>query len=117
MMMFLLFVGATLGVTYWAAQRTHSVADYYSAGGGIIGFQNGLAIAGDDMSVASFLGISGLVFMSGYDGLIYHFLPEKPRRSGRGCKRDLFVFYFGVLWFSMYSRTMAIGAPPQLPAK
>jgi cation/acetate symporter len=70
-MMFLLFVAATLMITYWAAKRTRSTADYYAAGGGITGLQNGLAIAGDYMSAASFLGISGLVFLSGYDGLIY----------------------------------------------
>lgn len=69
--MFLLFVTATLFITYWAAKRTQSASDYYSAGGGITGFQNGLAIAGDYMSAASFLGISGLVYLSGYDGLIY----------------------------------------------
>lgn len=69
--MFLLFVVATLGITKWAAGRTKSAADFYAAGGGITGFQNGLAIAGDYMSAASFLGISGLVFANGYDGLIY----------------------------------------------
>ncbi|MCX4193712.1 cation acetate symporter [Methylophaga sp. OBS1] len=70
-LMFLLFVVATLMITYWAAKRTRSTSDYYAAGGGITGLQNGLAIAGDYMSAASFLGISGLVFLSGYDGLIY----------------------------------------------
>jgi len=69
--MFIAFVGLTLGITYWAAKQTASAADFYSAGGGITGFQNGLAIAGDYMSAASFLGISGLVYTSGYDGLIY----------------------------------------------
>ena len=69
--MFVAFVGLTLGITYWAAKQTASAADFYSAGGGITGFQNGLAIAGDYMSAASFLGISGLVYTSGYDGLIY----------------------------------------------
>lgn len=69
--MFLIFVFATLGITKWAAARTKSAADFYAAGGGITGFQNGLAIAGDFMSAASFLGISGLVFANGYDGLIY----------------------------------------------
>ncbi len=69
--MFLIFVSATLGITYWAAQRTKTAKDFYTAGGGITGFQNGLAIAGDYMSAASFLGISGLVFLNGYDGLIY----------------------------------------------
>ncbi|MDT3720450.1 cation acetate symporter [Pseudomonas oryzihabitans] len=70
-LMFVVFVGATLGITYWASKRNRSAADYYAAGGRITGFQNGLAIAGDYMSAASFLGISALVFTSGYDGLIY----------------------------------------------
>jgi len=69
--MFVIFVGMTLGITYWAARRTKSAADFYTAGGGITGFQNGLAIAGDYMSAASFLGISALVYGSGFDGLIY----------------------------------------------
>lgn len=69
--MFVVFVGATLGITYWAAKRTKSAKDFYTAGGGITGFQNGMAIAGDYMSAASFLGISGLVYLKGYDGLIY----------------------------------------------
>src|ERR1044072_3292960 len=69
--MFFIFVALTLAITYWAARRTRSAADFYAAGGGITGFQNGLAIAGDYMSAASFLGISGLVFASGFDGLIY----------------------------------------------
>jgi len=69
--MFLAFVAATLFITKWAASRTKSRADFYAAGGGITGFQNGLAIAGDYMSAASFLGISALVFGSGFDGLIY----------------------------------------------
>jgi cation/acetate symporter len=69
--MFLAFVLGTLGITYRAAMQTKSAADFYAAGGGITGFQNGLAIAGDYMSAASFLGISALVFTSGYDGLIY----------------------------------------------
>ncbi|WP_194857251.1 cation acetate symporter [Morganella morganii] len=69
--MFLVFVGLTLYITYWAAKRTRSRAEYYTAGGKITGFQNGLAIAGDFMSAASFLGISALVYTSGYDGLIY----------------------------------------------
>lgn len=69
--MFLIFVAATLGITYWASKRTRSRSDYYTAGGNITGFQNGLAMAGDFMSAASFLGISALVYTSGYDGLIY----------------------------------------------
>jgi cation/acetate symporter len=69
--MFAAFVLITLGITKWAAARTRTVADFYTAGGGITGFQNGLAIAGDYMSAASFLGISGLVFANGFDGLIF----------------------------------------------
>ena len=65
------FVILTLFITKWAAAKTKSAADFYTAGGGITGFQNGLAIAGDYMSAASFLGISAAVMMNGYDGLIY----------------------------------------------
>ena len=69
--LFLLFVGATLVITWWAARRTHTTKDFYAAGGNITGFQNGLAIAGDFMSAASFLGVSALIFSFGFDGLIY----------------------------------------------
>ncbi|WOP15139.1 cation acetate symporter [Ottowia sp. SB7-C50] len=69
--MFTAFVVLTLWITKWAAGRTKSAADFYTAGGGITGFQNGLAIAGDYMSAASFLGISAAVMATGYDGLIY----------------------------------------------
>lgn len=69
--MFGTFVVATLLITKWAATKTKSAADFYTAGGGITGFQNGLAIAGDYMSAASFLGISAAVMATGYDGLIY----------------------------------------------
>lgn len=69
--MFVIFVGLTLFITKWAASQTRSTADFYTAGGGISGFKNGLAIAGDYMSAASFLGISAMVFSKGYDGLLY----------------------------------------------
>ena len=69
--MFGVFVAGTLWITKWAASQTKSASDFYTAGGGITGFQNGLAIAGDYMSAASFLGISAAVMASGYDGLIY----------------------------------------------
>lgn len=69
--MFMVFVVLTLGITYWAARKITGTKNFYSAGGNITGFQNGLAIAGDFMSAASFLGISGLVYAAGYDGLIY----------------------------------------------
>jgi cation/acetate symporter len=70
-MFFVLFVVSTLGITYWAAKRTRTTKDFYAAGRSITGFQNGLALAGDYMSAASFLGIAGLVSTKGYDGLIY----------------------------------------------
>ena len=68
---FVAFVVVTLGITYWAAGHTRTTKDFYAAGGGITGFQNGLAIAGDYMSAASFLGITALVYTGGYYGLIY----------------------------------------------
>jgi cation/acetate symporter len=69
--MFLLFVAVTLIITYWAATRTKTATDFYAAGRGITGLQNGMAIAGDYMSAASFLGIAALVYMNGFYGLIF----------------------------------------------
>ena len=69
--LFLLFIGLTMSVTYWAAKRSNSTEDFYTAGGSISGLQNGFALAGDYMSAASFLGICGLVALSGFDGIIY----------------------------------------------
>jgi cation/acetate symporter len=69
--MFCIFVFMTMGITYWAASRTKSTADFYTAGGGITGFQNGLAIAGDYMSAATLLGLTAMVYTQGYDGYIY----------------------------------------------
>ena len=71
MIMFFAFIIGTMGITKWAASKTKSASDFYTAGGGITGFQNGLAIAGDYMSAASFLGISGMIFLHGFDGMIY----------------------------------------------
>src|SRR5206468_8090939 len=68
---FLIIVALTLVVTYWAARRTRSTREFYAAGRSISPLQNGLALAGDYMSAASFLGISGLVALRGYDGMIY----------------------------------------------
>lgn len=68
---FLVFIGLTLGITYWAARKTKSTHEFYAAGGGVSGVQNGFALAGDYMSAASFLGIAGLVALKGFDGLIY----------------------------------------------
>ncbi len=69
--MFAVIIGITLGVVVWAARQTKTAADFYAAGGGITGTQNGWAIAGDYMSAASFLGISGLISLYGYDGFMY----------------------------------------------
>jgi len=105
--MFGVFVLMTLGITKWAAARTKSVADFYTAGGGITGFQNGLAIAGDYMSAASFLGISGLVFANGFDGLIFSIgwlvgwpvitflMAERLRNLGKFTFADVAGYRFG----------------------
>ena len=84
--MFLVFVVATLGITKWAAGKTKSTADFYTAGGGITGFQNGLAIAGDYMSAATLLGLTSMVYFKGYDGfiLILAFTPKSLGASLSG---------------------------------
>ncbi len=104
--MFGVFVLFTLWITKWAASRTKSAADFYTAGGGITGFQNGLAIAGDYMSAASFLGISAAVMASGFDGLIYSIgflvgwpvvtflLAERLRNLGKFTFADVAAFRF-----------------------
>ena len=104
--MFGAFVVMTLFITKWAASRTKSAADFYTAGGGITGFQNGLAIAGDYMSAASFLGISAAVMASGYDGLIYSIgflvgwpvitflMAERLRNLGKFTFADVAAFRF-----------------------
>lgn len=104
--MFAVFVVFTLFITKWAAARTKSAADFYTAGGGITGFQNGLAIAGDYMSAASFLGISAAVYLNGYDGLIYSIgflvgwpvitflMAERLRNLGRFTFADVAAYRF-----------------------
>jgi cation/acetate symporter len=104
--MFGVFVAFTLWITKWAAAKTKSAADFYTAGGGITGFQNGLAIAGDYMSAASFLGISAAVMASGFDGLIYSIgflvgwpvvtflLAERLRNLGKFTFADVASFRF-----------------------
>ncbi|MFE6648398.1 cation acetate symporter [Nocardioides sp. NPDC057772] len=69
--LFLAVVAITIGITFWASRQTKTAADYYAGGRGFSGFQNGLAIGGDYMSAASFLGISGAIALSGYDGFLY----------------------------------------------
>ncbi|RBQ27569.1 cation acetate symporter [Aliarcobacter lanthieri] len=105
--MFLVFIIGTLGITYWAARKTKSANDFYTAGGGITGFQNGLAIAGDYMSAAAFLGVSGLIYMNGYDGVIYavsflvgwpvilFFMAEKLRNLGKFTFADIAAYRLG----------------------
>ncbi|MEE8370930.1 MAG: cation acetate symporter, partial [Sphingomonadales bacterium] len=73
---FLAVIGATLAITYWAAKRTRSAADFYAAGSRITGGQNGLAIAGDFMSAATFLGITALFFAVGFDAALYLLPPS-----------------------------------------
>lgn len=70
-LLFLLIVAVTLGITYFAARKTHTTSEFYTAGGGLTGWQNGLAIAGDYMSAASFLGIAGSIALNGFDGFFY----------------------------------------------
>jgi cation/acetate symporter len=102
--MFLVFVLATLLITWWASRRTHSTHDFYTAGGGISGLQNGLAIAGDYMSASTLLGLSSLVFAKGYDGFIYvtgffvgwpvltFLMAERLRNLGRYTFADIVSF-------------------------
>ena len=104
--MFGAFVLFTLFVTKWAASKTKSAADFYTGGGGITGFQNGLAIAGDYMSAASFLGISAAVMVSGFDGLIFSIgflvgwpiltflMAERLRNLGKFTFADVAAFRF-----------------------
>jgi cation/acetate symporter len=101
---FFAFIVLTLGITWWAARRTSSTEHFYAAGRSVSGFQNGLALAGDYMSAASFLGIAGLVALSGFDGLIYSigflvgwpivmFLIAEPLRNlGRFTFADVVAF-------------------------
>src|ERR1700742_2000398 len=69
--MFLIFVAATLGITIWASKRNTGASAYFAAGRSITAWQNGTAVAGDYMSAASFLGISGMIALFGYDGFMY----------------------------------------------
>jgi len=104
--MFGVFVAFTMFITKWAAAKTKSAADFYTGGGGITGFQNGLAIAGDYMSAASFLGISAAVMASGFDGLIFSIgflvgwpvitflMAERLRNLGKFTFADVAAFRF-----------------------
>ena len=102
---FALIVAITLGITYWASKRTHArPPTFWAAGRGITGVQNGFAIAGDYMSAASFLGIAGLIFLFGFDGVLYarrlprrvptvlFLLAERMRNAGRYTIADVLSF-------------------------
>jgi cation/acetate symporter len=102
--LFLAFVVATLGITWWASKQTQTAADYYAAGRRIKGWQNGIAISGDYMSAASFLGIAGLIALNGYDGFLYSvgflvawlvvllLVAELLRNSGKYTMADVLAF-------------------------
>ncbi|MFJ8044208.1 cation acetate symporter [Kitasatospora sp. NPDC096147] len=104
MTLFGLFVLATLGITIWAGRQTNDAADFYAGGRGFTGFQNGLAISGDYMSAASFLGIAGAIALFGYDGFLYSIgflvawlvalllVAEPLRNSGRYTMADVLAF-------------------------
>lgn len=101
---FLAFVAGTVGITYWASKRTKTAAEFFAAGSSLTGFQNGWAVAGDYMSAASFLGISGLIATGGYDGFMYSvgwlvayltvlFVVAEPLRNvGRYTMADLLAY-------------------------
>lgn len=104
MTLFGFFVLATLGITVWAGRQTKDAADFYAGGRGFTGFQNGLAISGDYMSAASFLGIAGAIALSGYDGFLYSIgflvawlvalllVAEPLRNAGRYTMADVLAF-------------------------
>src|ERR671914_1866132 len=97
-------VAITLGITYWASQRTKDATTFWAAGRGITGAQNGFAIAGDYMSAASFLGIAGLIYLFGFDGFLYSvgflvafltvlfLLAERMRNAGKYTIADVLAF-------------------------
>jgi len=104
LLMFIVFIAITLGITYWASRRTKTTADFYAAGRQITGFQNGWAVAGDYMSAASFLGIAGLIAFFGYDGFLYSvgwlvayltvllLVAEPLRNTGKFTMADVLAF-------------------------
>ena len=103
-LLFLVFVGITLGITVIMGRRTKNAEDFYAAGRSISGVQNGIAISGDYMSAASFLGIAGLIALYGYDGFLYSvgflvaylvvllFVAEPLRNSGKFTMADVLAY-------------------------
>src|SRR2546421_11371315 len=104
LVLFLIVVGITLVITGWAARRTRTTMQFWPAGRGIRGWQNGLAIAGDYMSAASFLGIAGLIAFNGYDGfmcsvgwlvaylLVLFLVAEPMRNAGKFTMADTLAY-------------------------
>src|SRR5258706_8823607 len=104
LLMFGLIVLITLGITYWASRRNRTTSEFYAAGRQITGVQNGIAVAGDYMSAASFLGIAGLIAFYGYDGFMYSvgwlvayltvllLVAEPLRNTGRFTMADVLAF-------------------------
>jgi cation/acetate symporter len=104
LIMFLAFVGLTLLITFWAAKKNTGASAYFAAGRSITGWQNGLAVAGDYMSAASFLGISGMIYVAGYDGFMYSvgflvayitvllIVAEPLRNAGKYTMADLLAY-------------------------
>ncbi|GAA4588891.1 cation acetate symporter [Planotetraspora phitsanulokensis] len=102
--LFLVFVAGTLAITFWASRNTKTATDYYAGGRSFSGVQNGLAIGGDYMSAASFLGIAGIIALSGYDGFLYSIgflvawlvalllVAELMRNSGKFTMADVLAF-------------------------
>jgi cation/acetate symporter len=103
-LLFLIFVAITLAITVWASRQTRSAADYYAGGRQFSAFQNGMAIGGDYMSAASFLGIAGIIALNGYDGFLYSIgflvawlvalllVAELLRNAGRYTMADVLAF-------------------------
>src|SRR5215472_7544408 len=104
LLMFLVFVLITLAITWWAARRSQGTAGFFAAGRRITGWQNGIAVAGDYMSAASFLGIAGLIAFNGYDGFMYSvgwlvayltvllIVAEPLRNAGRYTMADVLAY-------------------------
>jgi cation/acetate symporter len=102
--LFLTFVAVTLGITFWASRQTKTAADFYAGGRSFSGIQNGVAIGGDYMSAASFLGIAGIIALFGYDGFLYSIgflvawlvalllVAELLRNSGKYTMGDVLAF-------------------------
>src|ERR671934_2508201 len=102
--LFLVFVAITLAITVWASRQTKTATDFYAGGRSFSGFQNGMAIGGDYMSAASFLGIAGIIAVSGYDGFLYSIgflvawlvalllVAELMRNSGKYTMGDVLAF-------------------------